>query len=297
MRKILQKEVIMQNLSTFKAHTKVAQTLLESIPFIREFRGNVIVIKYGGAAQITPKLKESFALDLVLLYMVGIKPVIVHGGGKRIDSMIAKLGIESEFKDGYRVTSKECMNIVEMVLSGEINKELSAFLNLHGAQAVGLSGKDSAMLKARPKDNGTFGYTGEITEVNTRLLENLLNEGFLPVIAPIAMSEDSIGLNINADIAACEIAKALKAQKVIFLTDTAGVLDSQGELISSLTPPNIAELKKEGVISGGMIPKLEACISCVESSVQKAHIIDGRIEHSLLLELFTNQGIGTQITK
>lgn len=292
----------MQNLSAFKTHAKVAQILLESIPFIREFRGNTIVIKYGGSAQITPELKESFALDLVLLYMVGIKPIVIHGGGKRINEMLERLHIESVFKNGYRITSKECMNVVEMVLSGEINKELSAFLNLHGAKAVGLSGKDGLMLQAKKKDNGAFGYTGEITKVQSELLHKLMDDGFIPVIAPIAVDieqdkQENLGLNINADIAACEIAKALNAQKVIFLTDTAGVLDKQKNLLSSLNPEGITQLKKEGTISGGMIPKLEACVECVESSVQKAHIIDGRIKHSLLLELFTKKGIGTQILK
>ncbi|MCI6217298.1 MAG: acetylglutamate kinase [Helicobacter sp.] len=292
----------MQNLSAFKTHAKVAQILLESIPFIREFRGNTIVIKYGGSAQITPELKESFALDLVLLYMVGIKPIVIHGGGKRINEMLERLHIESVFKDGYRITSKECMDVVEMVLSGEINKELSAFLNLHGAKAVGLSGKDGLMLQAKKKDNGAFGYTGEITKVQSELLHKLMDDGFIPVIAPIAVDieqdkQENLGLNINADIAACEIAKALNAQKVIFLTDTAGVLDKQKNLLSSLNPEGITQLKKEGTISGGMIPKLEACVECVESSVQKAHIIDGRIKHSLLLELFTKKGIGTQILK
>ncbi|RAX55580.1 acetylglutamate kinase [Helicobacter sp. 10-6591] len=292
----------MQNLSAFKTHAKVAQILLESIPFIREFRGNTIVIKYGGSAQITPELKESFALDLVLLYMVGIKPIVIHGGGKRINEMLERLHIESVFKNGYRITSKECMDVVEMVLSGEINKELSAFLNLHGAKAVGLSGKDGLMLQAKKKDNGAFGYTGEITKVQSELLHKLMDDGFIPVIAPIAVDieqdkQENLGLNINADIAACEIAKALNAQKVIFLTDTAGVLDKQKNLLSSLNPEGITQLKKEGTISGGMIPKLEACVECVESSVQKAHIIDGRIKHSLLLELFTKKGIGTQILK
>ncbi|MGX2984398.1 acetylglutamate kinase [Helicobacter sp. 23-1048] len=285
----------MPSVSSLRGYSKIVHTLLESIPYIREFRGSVMVIKYGGAAQITPSLKESFALDLVLLYMVGIRPVVIHGGGKRIDEMLQKLGIESHFVDGYRVTNKECMSVVEMVLSGEINKEITAFLNHHGAKAVGLSGKDAMMLQAKPKDNGAFGYTGEITKVSTELLDKILRDDFIPVIAPVACGQDSLGLNINADIATCEIAKALKAQKVIFLTDTAGVLDCNQSLISSLNPTKIAELKNNGVISGGMIPKLEACVGCVQNGVQKAHIIDGRVEHSLLLELFTAQGIGTQI--
>lgn len=289
------KRILMPSVSSLRGYNKIVHTLLESIPYIREFRGSVMVIKYGGAAQITPSLKESFALDLVLLYMVGIRPVVVHGGGKRIDEMLDKLGIQSHFVDGYRVTNKECMSVVEMVLSGEINKEITAFLNHHGAKAVGLSGKDAMMLQAKPKDNGAFGYTGEITKVSTELLHKILHDDFIPVIAPVACDENGCGLNINADIATCEIAKALKAQKVIFLTDTAGVLDEKQSLISSLNPSKITALKEQGVIYGGMIPKLEACVGCVQNGVQKAHIIDGRIEHSLLLELFTAQGIGTQI--
>lgn len=285
----------MPSVSSLRGYNKIVHTLLESIPYIRKFRGSVMVIKYGGAAQITPSLKESFALDLVLLYMVGIRPVVVHGGGKRIDEMLGKLGIESHFVNGYRVTSEECMNVVEMVLSGEINKEITAFLNHHGAKAVGLSGKDAMMLEAKQKENGAFGRTGEITKVSTELLHKILNDDFIPVIAPVACDENGLGLNINADIATCEIAKALQAQKVIFLTDTAGVLDSKQSLISSLNPAKIATLKKQGIIYGGMIPKLEACVGCVQNGVQKAHIIDGRVEHSLLLELFTAQGIGTQI--
>ncbi|WP_395003017.1 acetylglutamate kinase [uncultured Helicobacter sp.] len=280
---------------SYKTHQKIVNVLLESIPFIRAFREQIIVIKYGGAAQLNPELKESFALDLVLMYMVGIRPVVVHGGGKRIDEMLTRLQIESHFVEGYRVTSKECMQVVEMVLSGEINKELTAFLNLHGARAVGISGKDGLMLSARAKDNGKFGYTGEIISVDTRLLEKILSEGFIPIIAPIASGEDSTGYNINADIAACEIAKALKASKVMFLSDIPGVLDAHRQLIGSLTPSVIESLRAQGVISGGMIPKLEACVGCVRNGVQKAHIIDGRIEHSLLLELFTKEGIGTQI--
>lgn len=276
-------------------HSKIVSILLDSLPFIRLFRGQIIVIKYGGAAQLNPDLKEKFALDIVMAYMLGIKPVIVHGGGKRIDSMLEALNIKSEFINGYRSTSLEAMSVVEMVLSGEINKELSAFLNHHGAKAVGISGRDAKILEAVPKDNGALGYTGDIVSVNPEFLNNIIKDNFIPVIAPIAYGSGTSGYNINADIAACEIAKALKAQKVIFLTDTKGVLDNDKNLISSLNPSKISKLKEQGVISGGMIPKLEACVDCVRNGVAKAHIIDGRVEHSLLLELFTTQGIGTEI--
>lgn len=278
-------------------NARVVKILLDSLPFIRIFRGKIIVIKYGGAAQSSPELKEKFALDIVIMYMLGLKPVIVHGGGKRINEMLEVMGIKSVFKDGYRITCEDSMRVVEMVLSGEINKELTAFLNFHGAKAVGISGKDAHLIQAKAKDNGTLGYTGEITRINPEFLLQIINDGFVPVIAPIATGEGArhLGYNINADIAACHIAKALKAKKIIFLSDIAGVLDADKNLISSLTPASIETLKSQNVISGGMIPKLEACVDCVQNGVEKAHIIDGRVEHSLLLELFTTQGIGTEI--
>lgn len=279
------------------AKIKIADILVDSIPFIQEFRGSVMVIKYGGAAQQNLKLKENFAKDIILLYMLGIKPVIIHGGGKKITQMLESLGIESKFKDGIRVTSKEAMKIVEMVLSGDINRELTFFFSHYGIKAVGISGKDAGLLKAEPKDNGAFGFTGEIIEVNTEILEKLLNDGFVPIIAPIAAGDniEHCGYNINADSAACAIAMALNAQKAIFLTDTKGVLDENGEMITTLTPQSAKKYKDLNVISGGMIPKIDACVSCVENGVKKVHIIDGRILHSILLELFTSKGIGTQI--
>lgn len=279
------------------AKIKIADILVDSIPFIQEFRGSVMVIKYGGAAQQNLKLKENFAKDIILLYMLGIKPVIIHGGGKKITQMLESLGIESTFKDGVRVTSKEAMKVVEMVLSGDINRELTFFFSHYGIKAVGISGKDAGLLKAEPKDGGAFGFTGEIIEVNTEILEKLLNDGFVPIIAPIAAGDsiEHCGYNINADSAACAIAMALNAQKAIFLTDTKGVLDENGEIITTLTPQSARKYKDLNVISGGMIPKIDACVSCVENGVKKVHIIDGRILHSILLELFTSSGIGTQI--
>lgn len=276
---------------------KIANILVDSIPFIQEFRGKTIIIKYGGSAQQNINLKENFAKDIILLSMLGIKVIIIHGGGAKISQMLESLNIKSEFKDGFRKTSKEAMKIVEMVLNGEINRELTFFFNFHKLKAIGISGKDGGLLRAKPKDFESYGYTGEITQVNTEILQKMLSDGFLPIIAPIA-SGDSIehpGFNINADSAACEIAKALGAHKVIFLTDTKGILDKNGDLIPTITPKIAKNLKNDSTITGGMLPKIDACIDCVQNGVQKVHIIDGRILHSILLELFTINGIGTQI--
>lgn len=279
-------------------HQKV-QTLLDAIPHIKKFYGKIIVIKYGGSAQTSPELKEKFAEDIVLLSLLGIKPVIVHGGGSRITELLNKLEIHSEFVDGHRVTCEESMRIVEMVLSGEINKNITSLLTHHGAKAIGVSGKDSSMINATPKDEGKFGYTGVITKVNGQMIENLIKEGFIPVIAPIGDSAEPNhpGFNINADVAACEIAMAVKAQKILFLTDTIGVLDKDKNLITSLDKEKVEAYKKDGTIAGGMIPKVDSCIEAVHNGVNKAHIIDGRVEHSILLELFTSEGIGTQFIR
>lgn len=273
------------------------KALLEAFPYIQKFSGETIVIKYGGAAQTKQELKESFTRDVALLSLVGVKVVIIHGGGKSINTMLDKLGIESEFIDGQRVTSAEAMRIVEMVLSGEINNEIVSMLNYYGVKAVGLDGKASAFLKAEAKDEGKFGFTGTVTDVEPELIEKLLHEKIVPVIAPIAAGESlgHPGFNINADLAAAAVAVALKAKKVIFMTDTAGVLDKNKNLISSINQTFATELKNDGTISGGMIPKIDSCIETVLQGVEKAHIIDGRVEHSLLLELFTDEGIGTQI--
>lgn len=272
------------------------KTLLDALPYIKEFSGEIVVIKYGGAAQLTPELRDKFAQDIVLLSLVGIKPVIVHGGGPKINELLAKLDIKSEFVDGHRVTCEDSMKVVEMVLSGEINKNITSLLNHHGAKAIGISGKDSSCIKAVPKDNGKFGYTGSISHIKAEVIHNLIAEKFIPVIAPIADSAVSNhpGFNINADIAASKIAIALKAKKVIFLTDTIGVLDKEKNLLNSLDRDDVARYKGDGTIAGGMIPKVDACIDAIYNGVQKAHIIDGRVEHSILLELFTSDGIGTQ---
>ncbi len=281
-----------------KKHQKV-QVLLDAIPHIKKFYGKTIVIKYGGSAQTSPELQEKFAEDIVLLKLVGMNPVIVHGGGSRISELLNKLEIYSEFVDGHRVTSKETMRVVEMVLSGEINKNITSLLNHYGTKAIGISGKDSSIIKAIPKDNGKFGYTGVITQVDGEIINNLIKEGFIPVIAPIADSAEPNhpGFNINADVAASKIAQALKAQKVLFLTDTIGVLDKQGNLLNSLDKQAVQDYKNDGTIAGGMIPKVDSCIDAIYNGVNKAHIIDGRVEHSILLELFTSDGIGTQFIR
>lgn len=281
-----------------KSHSKIVSILLDALPYIRQFRGSTLVIKYGGAAQTDSALKESFAIDIVMLYMLGIRPIIIHGGGKRINELLDSLKIESEFIDGLRKTSKEALQVVEMVLCGEINKEISAFLNHHGATALGISGKDANLLVARELDGGKYGFVGEVIAANAAVLENLLAQNLIPVIAPLASAESSNhpGFNINADSAACAIAKAVRAKKALFLTDTKGVLNKNGELLESLNLAQVEELIQNGTISGGMIPKVRACTDCIQNGVQKAHIIDGRVPHALLLELFTSSGIGTEFT-
>lgn len=276
--------------------SRTAEIILSALPYIQKFRDEIFVIKYGGAAQIDEKLKNDFARDALLLQLVGIKVVIVHGGGKKINSFLDKLSIQSKFIDGLRVTDDETMEVVEMTLSGLINKEIVNLLNKHGARSIGLSGKDDNMLKAKSLDDGKYGFVGQISEVNPSAIIAALQSGLIPVIAPIAISEDfSDTYNINADLCASAIANALKAKKVIFLSDIKGVLSKDGELISKLNESKIQNLKNDGTINGGMIPKLDACLECVKNGVGAAHIIDGRVPHSLLLEIFTDEGIGSVI--
>jgi len=274
-----------------------AQILLDALPYIQKYKDEIFVIKYGGSAQINPELKSKFAQDVILLHLVGIKPVIVHGGGKKINELLDKLEIKSKFVDGLRVTTKEVMEVVEMVLSGNINKEIINLLNMNGAKALGLTGKDGKFMTASAKANGKYGLVGEINHIDNKVIENLLNEQFIPVVAPIASGDqlEHPGFNINADLAASKIAASLKARKVIFLTDIQGVLNKEKELLSTLTKEEIQKYKDDETIVGGMIPKVDACLEAVDGGVEKAHIIDGRIEHSLLLEIFTNDGIGTVI--
>jgi acetylglutamate kinase len=282
-----------------QAKIETVKTLLEALPFIREFRKEIVVIKYGGSAQTSPELKEKFAEDILLMHLVGIKPVIVHGGGKKITDMLEALKIDTKFIDGQRVTTKDTMRIVEMILSGEINKEIVSLLNSYDAKAIGISGKDAHFIAAKPKDFEKWGFTGNITNVKSDVVLNLVKDGFIPVIAPIAAGETMghPGYNINADLCASYVAKSIGANKIIFLTDTPGVLDNDKNLLSSLTRDEVEKLKADGTIHGGMVPKVDACLEAINGGVSKAHIIDGRVEHSMLLELFTSEGVGTQIVK
>ena len=278
---------------------ETAKTLLDALPYIKQYRNEIFVIKYGGSAQINPDLKEKFAQDIILLYLVGIKPVVVHGGGNRISAMLDKLQLGTEFVDGMRVTTEQVMEVVEMVLSGSINKEITTLLNLHGGKALGISGKDANFIVAEPKANGKYGLVGEIVDIDNKVIENLIHEGFIPVIAPIGSGNavNHPGFNINADLAASKIAAKLKAKKILFMTDIVGVLDKEKNLLETLTEKQIEEYKADGTIHGGMIPKVDACLEAVDAGVEKAHIIDGRVEHSILLEIFTSDGVGTVIKK
>ncbi|HIP28913.1 MAG TPA: acetylglutamate kinase [Sulfurovum sp.] len=275
----------------------VVKTLLEALPYIKRFSNEKIVIKYGGSAQTSTDLKEQFAQDIVLLHLVGMKPIIVHGGGKSITALLTQLGVETKFVDGQRVTTKEVMRVAEMVLSGEINKEIVSLLDNQGSKAIGISGKDGGFLKGVAKDFENFGYTGNIEHINPEIVNNIIEDGAIPVIAPIAGSSTMghPGFNINADLAASKIAVAMKARKVLFLTDTPGVLDKEMNLITNLSIEKTQALKKDGTIQGGMMPKVDACIEALRGGVKKAHIIDGRVEHSLLLEILTSSGVGTCI--
>jgi len=280
-----------------KSKIDVVKTLLDALPYIKKFRNEKIVIKYGGSAQTSEILKQQFAQDIVLLHTVGMKPIIVHGGGKSITDMLNDLGVETKFVDGQRVTTKEVMRIAEMVLSGEINKEIVSLLNNQGGSAIGISGKDANFLEAIPKDFENFGYTGTIQNVNPEMVEKMIDEGFVPVVAPIASASKlgHPGFNINADLAASQVAIALNARKVLFLTDTPGVLDKEMNLITTMDIEKTEALKVDGTINGGMVPKVDACIEALRGGVKKAHIIDGRVEHSMLLEILTSSGIGTCI--
>ncbi|MBI4209552.1 MAG: acetylglutamate kinase [Deltaproteobacteria bacterium] len=285
-----------------------ASILLEALPYIRRFYGKTFVIKYGGSAMIDDELRRTFAQDVSLLKYVGINPVIVHGGGPQIGKMLEKLGKNSEFVDGLRVTDEETMDIVEMVLVGDLNKEIVALINHYGGKAVGLSGKDGKLIEADkikyqkkrvgnvPAELIDLGRVGEVKTIHPAIIEALDREKFIPVIAPVGMDEEGKSLNINADTVAGEIAKALKAEKLILLTDVEGVKDKKGKLIATLTPKKARGGIHKGVITGGMIPKVECCLEALEGGVQKTHIIDGRVKHAVLLEIFTDVGVGTEVS-
>ena len=286
-----------------------ASVLIEALPYIQKFNNETIVVKYGGNAMVDEKLKKNFALDIILMKYVGLNPVVVHGGGPQIGKFLNSLSIETEFVDGMRVTNKETMDVVEMVLVGKVNKEIVSFINQNGGQSVGLSGKDGKLLIARKmkylRDKGDnqppeiidIGMVGEIEKINNKVLLSLIDAQFIPVIAPVGVGEGGKTYNINADLVAGSVAASLKARKLILLTDTEGVLDKNGELISSIKADEIGELIKNGTIKGGMIPKVNCCLEALNTGVSKAHIIDGRKEHAILLEIFTKGGIGTEIIK
>jgi acetylglutamate kinase len=286
-----------------------AEILLEALPFIKNFHSKTIVIKYGGNAMVSEDLKKNFALDIVMLKYIGINPVVVHGGGPQIDKTLKALGIQSQFVQGQRVTNKETIDIVEMVLGGKVNKEIVSLINNHGGNAVGITGKDGDLILAKrhkrvkhsPETDRPeiidLGLVGEITKVNPRILETLDQNEFIPVIAPIGKGENGETLNINADFVAAQIASALKAEKLILMTDTEGVKNKAGELQSGLTRKNTSDMIRSKVIRDGMLPKVNCCLDALKSGVSKTHIIDGRIRHALLLEIFTAEGIGTQIVE
>ncbi len=284
-----------------KKYIDKVNTLLESLPYIREFYGKTIVVKYGGHAMVDDSLQKSFAKDMVLLKLVGINPVIVHGGGPQINDMLKQLGKKSEFVDGMRVTDGETMDVVEMVLVGKINKEIVNNINLIGGRAVGLSGKDGSLITAQKMFHVTerneeidMGQVGTVRAINPSVLETLDRDRFIPVIAPVGVDEGGVTYNINADLAAGKIAEALKAEKLILLTDVEGVMIDD-RLASTLRVKKILEHIEKGKITGGMIPKVNCCAEAVSGGVGKAHIIDGRVENSVLLEIFTQAGIGTEI--
>ena len=272
-----------------------ADVLLEALPYIRNFAGKVLVIKYGGHAMEEADLKDSFAQDMALLKYVGMHPVIVHGGGPQIDAELKKAGIEPRFVRGLRVTDAATMDVVEMVLVGKINKEIVALLNRHGGNAVGLSGKDGELVVARKSRSEALGFVGDVVGVNARVIEAL--QGFIPVIAPTAADTDGVTYNINADVVAGKVAEALHAEKLILLTDVEGVKSRDGALIDTLQADAAQDMIRDGTIAGGMIPKVEACLAAVGGGVGSAHILDGRIPHVVLLELLTDAGVGTMITR
>lgn len=286
-----------------------AETLVEALPYLQRYAGKTFVVKYGGHAMGDPEAQRDFAEDVVLLKATGINPVVVHGGGPQIGSMLKRLGVESRFVDGLRVTDAETAQIAEMVLAGSINKEIVGWIGRAGGRAVGISGKDAGLVRAEKVGRNTpdplqgierkvdLGFVGEPVAVDTRLIDSLLRDGIIPVIAPIAAGADGHTYNINADTMAGAIAAALGASRFFLLTDVAGVLDRHGALMTDLTPADIAGLRADGTVSGGMIPKLDTCVAAVEAGVDAAVVLDGRVPHGMLLEIFTRRGAGTLIRR
>jgi acetylglutamate kinase len=283
-----------------------AEVLLDALPYIQRYSGKTMVIKYGGHAMVDEQLKESFAQDIVLLKFIGINPVIVHGGGPQIGQLLKQLGIESQFVRGMRVTDQQTMDVVEMMLGGKINKEIVNLINHHGGRAVGLSGKDGELIQAKKltvesEEAGVgrvdIGLVGEVRAINPQVIESLDRSGFIPVIAPIGVGERGETYNINADLVAGEMAEALRAEKLILLTDVEGIRDGNGNVLSTLDVDRALQLIDDGVISQGMIPKVECCIEALRGGAKKTHIIDGRVRHAVLLEIFTKEGVGTEVVR
>ncbi|MDJ0741545.1 MAG: acetylglutamate kinase [Gammaproteobacteria bacterium] len=294
---------------TAEAAGNVAHVLTEALPYIQRFGGRTIVIKYGGNAMVDEDLKAGFARDVVLMKLVGINPVVVHGGGPQIGSLLKRLGKESEFVQGMRVTDAETMDVVEMVLGGLVNKEIVNLINRHGGSAVGLTGKDGDLIRARKlnltRENPQaqapeiidIGHVGEVDSIDAAVVDMLVHGDFIPVVAPIGVGEDGRSYNINADLVAGKMAEVLGAEKLILLTNTTGLLDRQGALLTGLTLDRVDALIADGTVSGGMLPKIACAVDAVKAGVNSAHIIDGRVAHAVLVELFTDQGIGTLIRR
>jgi len=294
-------------LNTTDAITK-ARILSEALPYIRRFYGKTLVIKYGGNAMTDEALKESFARDVVLMKLVGMNPVVVHGGGPQIGRLLAQIGKESHFVEGMRVTDRETMDVVQMVLGGLVNKEIVTLINTVGGKAVGLTGKDADFIRARKLTLARnapelaepeiidIGHVGEVERINPEVVEMLHHGDFIPVIAPVGVGEDGASYNINADLVAGRLAETLKAEKLILLTNTAGLLDKEGKILTGLSSAQVDGLIGDGTIHGGMLPKIRCALDAVHAGVRSAHIIDGRVDHALLLEIFTDQGVGTLIT-
>ena len=287
----------------------IAKVLSEALPYIQRFTGRTLVIKYGGNAMIDEELKNSFARDVVMMKLVGINPVIVHGGGPQIGELLKKIGKESEFIDGMRVTDRETMDVVQMVLGGLVNKDIVNLINQNGGQAVGLTGKDGNLIHARKLKVSRstpgmsapeiidIGHVGEVASVNTQIVDMLVKGDFIPVIAPIGVGEDGASYNINADLVAGKVAEVLKAEKLMLLTNIEGLQDKQGNVLTGLSVAQVDELIQDGTIYGGMLPKINCALDAVRGGVNSAHIIDGRVPHAVLLEIFTDQGVGTLITR
>ncbi len=283
-----------------------ASLLIEALPYIKKFYGKIVVIKYGGNAMINDELKDAIMKDIVLMKYVGIKPVLVHGGGPAISSMLEKMGVESRFVNGLRITDDQTMEIAQMVLAGKVNKEIVSLLNKNGARAVGICGKDAGFIKVDKMYAGTgesrqdIGWVGEVKEINTEIIDVLTDKGFIPVIAPVGEGPDGESYNVNADYVAGAVAWSINADKLVLLTDVEGVMDSRdgkNRLLSRINEEEAGELIRENVINGGMIPKINCCLEALKKGVEKAHIINGTVMHSLLLEIFTNKGIGTMIER